>query len=107
MPRPPRVSVPGLPHHVTHRGIRRTETFRETEDYEIYLRLMRKYGQRCELRIWDYTLMPNHVHLIVVPEEEESLSNFIQSVDGTYAILFNALYGTSGHVWEGRFFSCV
>ena len=45
--------------------------------------------------------------MIVVPSDEESLSDMIQCVDGTYATLFNALYGTTGHLWEGRFFSCV
>ncbi len=107
MSRRDRVVVPGLPHHVTHRGNRRNETFRETDDYEIYLRLLRKYTERYKVRVWDYSLMPNHVHLILVPDDEDSLSETIQCVDGTYAMLFNALYGTTGHLWEGRFFSCV
>ena len=107
MSRRDRIVVPGLPHHVTHRGNRRNETFKEADDYKIYLRLLRKYTQRYELRIWGYSLMPNHVHVIAVPSDVESLSDTIQCVDGTYATLFNGLYDTTGHLWEGRFFSCV
>ena len=101
-----RLVVPGLPHHATHRGNRRQNTFREDEDYEIYRRLLRKYSDRYALHICSYSLMPNHVHLIAVPDREEALADTVQSVDGTYATLFNGLYGTVGHLWQGRFFSC-
>jgi putative transposase len=107
MSRRDRLIVPGLPHHCTHRGNRRSQTFFENADYEMYLRLLRKYCQRFELRLWAYTLMPNHVHLVAVPPNEQSLSEMIQCVDGTYAVLFNGLYDKSGHLWEGRFFSSV
>ena len=107
MPRRYRVIVPGLPHHCTHRGNRKNETFREADDYQIYLRLLWKYIQRFSLRIWAYCLMPNHVHLIAVPRDEGSLSEAIQCVDGTYATLFNGLYDCTGHLWEGRFYSSV
>ncbi len=107
MPRRYRVIVPGLPHHCTHRGNRKSETFREPDDYQIYLRLLWKYVQRYALRIWAYCLMPNHVHLIAVPRDETSLSEAIQCVDGTYATLFNGLYDSTGHLWEGRFYSSV
>jgi REP-associated tyrosine transposase len=107
MPRRYRVIIPGLPHHCTHRGNRRNETFKEADDYQIYLRLLWKYVQRYALRIWAYCLMPNHVHLIAVPCDETSLSETIQCVDGTYATLFNGLYDSTGHLWEGRFYSSV
>jgi putative transposase len=51
--------------------------------------------------------MPNHVHLIAVPEREESLSDAIRSVHGKYAELFNGLYDVVGHLWQGRFGSSV
>jgi putative transposase len=107
MSRRDRIVVPGLPHHCTHRGNHRNETFREADDYQIYLRLLWKYVQRYALRIWAYCLMPNHVHLIAVPRDETSLSATIQCVDGTYAMLFNGLYDSTGHLWEGRFYSSV
>jgi len=55
MPRPERIVVPGLPHHITHRGNRREVVFCEQEDYRIYLRLLRKATERFELKLWSYS----------------------------------------------------
>src|SRR5438046_138071 len=107
MPRPDRVVIPGLPHYLTHRGNRSACIFRDSEDCEIYLRLLRKHAKRNGVVIHSYTLMPNHIHLIAVPEREESFSRMVQEAHGTYASLFNTRYGLAGHLWEGRFFSCV
>src|SRR5262245_21739334 len=83
MPRPARVVIPGLPHHLTHRGNRRVDISRQTEDFEIYLRLLRKHSHRNGVSVEAYSLMPNHVHLVAIPEREESLSDMVQEVDGT------------------------
>ena len=107
MPRRDRIVVPSLPHHITHRGNRRDEIFRQADDYRIYLRLLRKAVERNPVKIWAYVLMPNHIHLIVVPEREDSLADAIQWAHGKYADVFNGLYGTVGHLWQGRFRSTV
>lgn len=105
MTRGARVVVPGLPHHITHRGNRREEIFRRPEDYLAYLRLLRKYLNEVQVRIWAYSLMPNHVHLIAVPDAEDSLSKLIHHAHSAYADFFNELYETVGHLWQGRFYS--
>jgi len=107
MPRPERIVVPGLPHHITHRGNRRQLVFREQDDYQIYLRLLRKAKERFEVKLWSYSLMPNHVHLIAVPGHRESLSEAVQWAHGKYAELFNGLNDIVGHLWQGRFGSSV
>jgi len=107
MPKPARVVIPGLPHHITHRGNRRFEIFKQSADCEMYLRLLRKHSERNGVTFEGYSLMPNHVHLVAIPEREDSLSDMIQEAHGTYASLFNAKYSLTGHTWEGRFFSCA
>src|SRR5215469_415093 len=107
MPKPPRVVIPGLPHHLTHRGNRRADIFNESEDFEIYLRLLQKHSNRNAVTLDGYSLMPNHVHLIAIPKYEQSLSDMIQETHGSYGTIFNGKYGLTGHTWEGRFFSCV
>jgi putative transposase len=51
--------------------------------------------------------MCNHVHLIVVPKRENSVSRTLQYVHGGYALYFNSKYSKSGHLWQGRFKSTV
>ena len=75
-----RVVAPGIPHHVPQRGNRRQTTFFEESDYQLYLELALEWFKHHGARVWAYCLMPNHVHLIVVPEHEQSLSKAIGEV---------------------------
>ena len=106
MGRVARVVVPGYPHHVTQRGNRRSEVFEVDEDREAYLRFLKKYADRQGLAVWAYCLMGNHIHLVAVPEREESLGRALRDAHTVYAMHFNGRTGLSGHVWQGRFFSC-
>lgn len=107
MSKPERVVVAGLPHHITHRGNHREQIFRETGDYRTYQRLLRTANERYDVRLWAYSLMPNHVHLIAVPERQESLAKALHWAHGQYAAYFNARCGLVGHLWQGRFRSSV
>jgi putative transposase len=53
-----------------------------------------------------YCLMSNHVHLIVVPCEASSLASAMKLCHGRYATYWNSKHASSGHVWQGRFYSC-
>ncbi len=105
MSRVARIVVPGFPHHVTQRGNRRADVFEVDADYEAYLRFLKEYADRRGLAIWAYCLMTNHVHLVVVPEREESLGQALRDTHTVYAMHFNGRTDLSGHVWQGRFFS--
>ena len=105
MPRFPRIVVPGVTHHVTQRGIRKKRTFFEALDYLTYLELIRKYRDKAGVRILSYCLMPNHIHMVVVPESERSLARLFGPVHNQYAVKLNASHGWSGHLWQQRFYS--
>jgi putative transposase len=51
--------------------------------------------------------MPNHIHLIAVPEKHESLALALHDTHTAYAVWANRKQGASGHLWQGRFYSCV
>ncbi len=105
MPRRPRVALPGCPYHLTHRGNKRELVFLDSEDRYEYLRWVARYATRFGLEIWAYCLMSNHVHLIVVPREPDSLSKAIGCAHGRYAREFNKRHEWTGHAWAARFFS--
>ena len=73
MARLARVVAPGVPHHVTQRGNRRQPTFFCDDDYVMYLELMAQWCTDRGVEVWVHCLMPNHVHLIAVPESEDGL----------------------------------
>ncbi len=89
MARMPRFVVPGYPHHVTQRGTRRMRTFFSAEDYQTYLDLVRDAKASVGVDIWAYCLMPNHVHLVVVPQEDLSLARLFRQVHRKYTRRIN------------------
>lgn len=106
MPRNARIVVPGLAHHVTQRGTDRQVVFHTRSDRNVYLRLLKENSERAGLRVLAYCLMPNHVHLVVSPQEEESMAIALRRTHGRYAQYLNARRLRSGHLWQNRFYSC-
>jgi putative transposase len=106
MPRRPRVVVTGIAHHITQRGNNRQLIFRSDRDRTRYLDLLGRQAVANQLRILGYCVMTNHVHLVAVPERSESLSRALGRAHSEYALEWNRAGGGSGHVWQGRFFSC-
>ena len=102
MARIARVIVPGLPHHVTQRGNRRQQTFFHDDDYQAYLGLMSEWCDKYQVQVWAYCLMPNHVHLIVVPETEDGLARAIGEAHRRYTRRINFREDWRGHLWQER-----
>ncbi|MFH1023310.1 MAG: transposase [Planctomycetota bacterium] len=107
MARISRVVVPGHPHHVTQRGVRSLPIFTGPEDQELYLRHLQEQGARAGLEFLGWCLMPNHVHLIVVPEDEMSLARGVGEAHRRYTRDINVRTGCRGYLFQGRFGSCV
>jgi putative transposase len=105
MPRAPRLVVPHLPHHVTQRGNRRQPTFFSDADYALYLSLLRFWSAKTDTKVWAWCLMPNHVHLILVPAKEDGLRAVLAPVHTRYTAQINRREGWRGHLWQGRFAS--
>ena len=79
MPRMARLVVPGYPHHITQRGNRRQQTFFCDSDYRAYIDLLAELRNTANVDIWAYCLMPNHVHLILVPHERDSIARLLRT----------------------------
>ncbi len=107
MPRFARLVVPEYPHHVTQRGSRRQRTFFNDSDYIAYRDLLAEHLPKARAEIWAYCLMPNHVHLIVVPCNDDSLARLLRETHARYARRVNQRYGWTGHLWQERFHSFV
>ena len=107
MARLARLVVPGLPHHITQRGNRRQRTFFHDEDYAAYVELMAEWCGKRGVVIWAYCLMPNHVHLIAVPQSEDGLRRGIGEAHRRYTRRINFREKWRGFLWQGRFASFV
>lgn len=107
MPRIARIIATDYPHHVTQRGNNRAPVFFDDEDRQTYLKLLSGYALKYSLQIWAYCLMDNHIHLLVVPQNEDSLARGIGLTNQVYTQYLNRKRNQSGRIWQNRFFSCV
>ena len=103
MARPARLVLPGIPHHVTARGARREPTFYSDDDYAYYLALLGRGCAKAGTAIWAWCLMPNHVHLLLVPSTPSGLADALGRAHRRYALEINRRQGWSGAFWQGRF----
>lgn len=81
------------------------QTFFSERDYKEYLYLMADWCNRCEVEIWAYCLMPNHVHLISMTQSEDGLRRAVGEAHRRFTRYINAQNGWKGHLWQGRFAS--
>ncbi len=105
MARIARVVAPHYPHHVTQRGNRRLETFFCDEDYETYIDLIATACKASGTEVWAYCLMPNHVHFVMVPKEEDGLRAALGEAHRRYTRYINFREQWRGHLWQERFHS--
>ena len=124
MPRQQRYRLPGVPQHVIAalvgpstrgtcasmhyaRGNNRQVTFFDEGDYLHYLEDLQDAAEKWDCEIHAYVLMTNHVHLLMTPNQEESIAKVMQSVGRKYVRHINGVYRRSGTLWEGRYKSSV
>ncbi len=103
MSRKPRFNLPGVPQHVIQRGHNREPCFFAEEDYHRYLRDLHEAALKNRLKIHAYVLMTNHVHLLVTPEQEFSVTHTMQDLGRKFVRYVNRRYNRTGSLWEGRF----
>jgi putative transposase len=104
VPRPSRAALQDGPVHITSRGNRRQHIFLTEGDRRFFLALLDRVSKRSGWRVYGYTLLDNHYHLLVETSLTE-LSLGMQRLNGSYAQSFNAVHCLEGHLFQGRFYA--
>ncbi len=102
MARKPRISYPGALHHVIVRGNHKEEIFLYDRDRKRFIDLLEEYHERYLFKCYAYSLMPNHIHLLI-EEADIPLSRIMQGIDQSYTQYFNTKYEKAGHLFQGRY----
>jgi putative transposase len=105
MARIARVVLAGHPHHVTQRGNRRQKVFFREADYRTYIDLLTEGCRLAATACWAYCLMPNHTHLVLVPQSPDGLRESLAEAHKRYTRHVNFRYGWRDHLWQERFHS--
>ena len=101
-----RIVIPGYPHHIVQRGVRSLDIFFKDQDRIEYFNFLEEQSSRFGLTILAYCLMTNHVHLLAVPEKEDSLAKAVGEAHRQYTRMINFRENVRGFLFQGRFLSC-
>jgi len=107
MARQARTIIPGQAMHVMVRGNNREKLFFSDVDRRMYLDWLREAAKQFGSTVHAFALMPNHVHLLITPQNVDSLAKTMQSLGRRYAQYFNQQHHRSGTIWEGRYRSSL
>jgi REP element-mobilizing transposase RayT len=73
------------------------------DDYALYRDLLAEHCRAADVAVWAWCLMPNHVHLTLVPSDIDGLRRAHAAVHRRYAGVIRARRKRTGHFWQGRF----
>lgn len=106
MTSPARIWYPNAIYHITARGNRRNDIFKDDEDFQVYLIIIQAAIEHFEkqFEIISYCLMDNHIH-ILLKTKERYLKDFVSRINSIYAKFFNKKYKYIGHLYQDRYFS--
>src|SRR5437899_4740364 len=103
MPRGARDALGGYCYHVLNRGNGRRTVFHKEADFAAFGTLLRQAGERLDVRLLAYGVLPNHFHLLVWPRGDGDLSAYMMWLTTAQVCRYHQHYHSSGHVWQGRF----
>ena len=86
-----------------NRGNGRAEVFHKRDDFTAFLDLVAAASARLPMRVYGYCVMPNHFHLVLKPHGDGDLGRWMQWLLTSHVRRYRQHYGSSGHVWQGRF----
>ncbi len=107
MPRAPRVVAPGGTMHVVARCNNREFYFTTADDFALLLAHLREMVRTHEVTVYAYTLMSNHVHLLMQAPTHEALGRPLRWFMTVTARAFHQARGRRGHFWERRSRACL
>jgi putative transposase len=85
------------------RGNNRSEIFCADADYQFYLEKLKLACDKHACQLHAYVLMTNHLHLLITPQEEQSIGKAMQMLGRYYVQYYNYTYRRTGTLWEGRY----
>ena len=96
--------VEGATYHVTSRTNNRVRVFDRKLGRKIMLLTLEDAKEKYKFRLYNFCIMPNHIHLLIKPAEGSNLSRIMQWIKTRAAKRWNFIHGSIDHLWGDRFF---
>ena len=107
MPRLPRLQGPGATVHVVGRCNNREFCFTTPDDFRMLLAHLGEMTRTYEVILYAYTLMANHVHLLLQAPHTDPLARPLRWLFRETTRAWQRAHGRQGHFWERRYWACL
>lgn len=103
MARANRHHIPGQVWHITHRCHKKEFLLKFAKDRRRWHSWLFEAKKRFGLRVLNYVVTSNHIHLLVIDSGPDVIPNSIQLIAGRTAQEFSQRKGRKGAFWEDRY----
>jgi len=103
MPRPARILGDDLHYHVILRCNNGEYLLKNEDDFQQFLSLLAEDQKRLSFKLYNYTLMHSHIHLMMSTHEGHFINEIMHDFCLRYARDFNKRNNRSGHLWKNRY----
>lgn len=105
MPRQKRADEACVIDHAINRGSARQKNFLKQEDCDAFIRVLAEGLEKYPVELFSFTLMPNHWHLVVRPQQDGQMGRLLRWVTATHSLRYHGHYRTrgEGHIYQSRF----
>jgi putative transposase len=97
----------GAEYHVTARINRSEMILLPEEEKKLMLTIIERAKKRYRFQLKNFCIMNNHIHFLIKPGKNESLSRIMQWILSVFAMTWNRKHNLKGHVWGERFYSRI
>ncbi len=93
--------------HILQRGNNKNIIFKDDDDYANFLKLIKRYKKRYFFNIYNYCLMPNHVHLLIQIISKTDMPKIFQGIFQSFQFHHRKKYDYCGSLYQNRYKSIL
>jgi REP element-mobilizing transposase RayT len=92
----------GYYYHLYNRGCNKELIFKNENDYKKLIEMISDSELDQYLRLYAFSLMPNHYHFLTYQISDKPLSSWIKYIFNKYAKYFNKKFNRKGTLFESK-----
>ena len=97
----------GYTYHVSTRCVDQTYLLHKEELKKIAIEVIEKAKKKYDFYCFCFTIMDNHIHIIIQTPKEDNISIIMQVINKNIATKCNKALNRTGHFWGARFHSTL
>ena len=107
MARKERLYIHNTPLHIYLEASINLQLFKESEDFEIFLKYVKEVNILQNVEIHAFMLKPEFYEFLLTPKNEEATAKFLQTLTRRYVAYYNKKYSHKGTIFNGRYKSSL